>query len=1382
MGRSRLLCTTALTALTERVSGAASNDGASETLSADYVAFEERWYYLPGTNDPYEHQTDSSTTQFKYDATGRRIETVRLTSSGSQLSDKSHYRNGLLFSTEDSYGRKTYYGYDVTDFRVVRTVTGTVPEFSIPETDPGDSSYDPNEEILDLLRDSSENASYVVSDSVYDPNGDLVGTVDGRLTVTQHEYDSRGRRTASVHAEGTPVESRSEWQLDLASNVIEMRSPRYFDSSDSNGYQKAAETWVYNGRSLAISHTEAPGTAEAATEYFDHDDLGRRILHTDFLGNDWETHYENCCGTAIGSENPNGDGSISRKDPGGRLVHQVSVGTYASHVSSLENPVDGNTFRELTTQFDVLGRPVARTVWLAARGAVDVDDPPIAGLGGVSASDGLTEQYLYDDNLADGSGLDSASGLTPLIGATAIKLGTALTKLADTEANGGAGISFDSDAPGTARVSISPEGEVRFSISDAIGRGVMSGTLDPSDSSLITWNCAVHDETEAISGYGTVLVSKSVNALGKSSKQLSDAAGRTIQSVDALGEVTSYTYDASGNRLSVRDPNDVGQDCTYDALGRDLTCTDTESDSTSSTYDAAGNKITSTDAKSETTTYTYDARGRQIKQTDRLGGETEFAYLATGQLESLTDAEDSVTSYTYDDAGGKLTETYPDHTASTTPGQPGYGIVTFTLDPAGRTLRKQDQAGDTVTYNYDLAGRLTSRDYRTAANSPSGTIADSDTFTYDDAGRMLTAGSGRYGNTVTYTYDEAGRKATEALTVDSVTYTTSTEYDTAGRVSTLTYPDGTEVDRTYTDRGQLATLAVDSTTVDTRTYDDGGRLSTSTYNNGVAESRSYNDDNTLSTISYTGAAIGNLSYQWDSNKNKTFEGITGVMQYYGIDEANHDKNDRLVDIAYEGKYRPGGPLSGFDSATWDLSLVGDWDSFTENASTQNRTHNAAHEILTAASQSIVHDVKGNMTSIPAVLRPGSDPLGLVWDFDNRLVSADVDNDSTADVSYEWDALGRRVARDDGTTASIYVQNGQQTVADYTSGTAATSPTYNYVYASYIDEPVMRSGTGGNRYYHRTQQYSVSALTDSSGVVKERYAYDAYGGLSVFDGSGVARTATAEGNRFCYTGREWDEELSLYHYRARMYDPVCGRFCSRDPIGFRGGANFYAYVGNKPLINADPFGLYFVECRNNRVAFGERFRHCELKRNCTPGQRMGPYGLEFVTCDPVGKSKRCSRKLYPGKVGTKSCCEATDQDILECLGRHPSGQAGNSRPGSNCQSDTIESLQRCCLQSPWKPQWFAYGGDTANCASGHWVERNVVGPVWGWGPKRIFVCDVPLPDDWQGGEFRCKRYKAIRIPGRRYPTYRNVCIEWESVWDPGTSHWPDERARDLVPLN
>ncbi|QDV84101.1 RHS repeat domain-containing protein [Planctomycetes bacterium TBK1r] len=110
-------------------------------------------------------------------------------------------------------------------------------------------------------------------------------------------------------------------------------------------------------------------------------------------------------------------------------------------------------------------------------------------------------------------------------------------------------------------------------------------------------------------------------------------------------------------------------------------------------------------------------------------------------------------------------------------------------------------------------------------------------------------------------------------------------------------------------------------------------------------------------------------------------------------------------------------------------------------------------------------------------------------------------------------------------------------------------------------------------YLRGQQYSINALTDSSGTIKERYAYDAYGGLSIFDAAGTARTTTAEGNRYTYTGREYDDVLDLYHHRARMYDSIAGRFCSRDPIGFMGSPfNLYEYVSAMPLSARDPSGL------------------------------------------------------------------------------------------------------------------------------------------------------------------------------------------------------------------
>ncbi|MFN9435869.1 MAG: RHS repeat domain-containing protein [Planctomycetota bacterium] len=198
-----------------------------------------------------------------------------------------------------------------------------------------------------------------------------------------------------------------------------------------------------------------------------------------------------------------------------------------------------------------------------------------------------------------------------------------------------------------------------------------------------------------------------------------------------------------------------------------------------------------------------------------------------------------------------------------------------------------------------------------------------------------------------------------------------------------------------------------------------------------------------------------------------------------------------------------------------------------------------------------------------------------WDSDNKLRSADIDANGTADVNFQYDALGRRVARTGTGGSVVFVQMDQQTIADYPVGGAATTPTFRYVYASYIDEPVVRKGptsTSTAHFYHRNQQYSVTAMTTSTGAIAERYAYTAYGQPTILNASGTPlspQTSTLN-SRYSYTGREWDATLGLHHFRARWMSPSAGRFLRRDPIGYEDANTLYSsYFGFTFL---DPTGM------------------------------------------------------------------------------------------------------------------------------------------------------------------------------------------------------------------
>ncbi len=108
---------------------------------------------------------------------------------------------------------------------------------------------------------------------------------------------------------------------------------------------------------------------------------------------------------------------------------------------------------------------------------------------------------------------------------------------------------------------------------------------------------------------------------------------------------------------------------------------------------------------------------------------------------------------------------------------------------------------------------------------------------------------------------------------------------------------------------------------------------------------------------------------------------------------------------------------------------------------------------------------------------------------------------------------------------------------------------------------------GSVFYTFDQQGSTAQRLDGAGNVISAHGFDAFGA------SLTANAAPAD--PYAGFGAQWgyraDAETGLLLLGQRYYDPASGRFVNRDPAGYGGGINLYAYCENDPVGWVDPAG-------------------------------------------------------------------------------------------------------------------------------------------------------------------------------------------------------------------
>ncbi len=1159
-----------------------SNPGDWATNATDLALYLERVYTPATTTDTdgrgnlwkYQYDTngyllqtvapDSTTTTYTYDPT--TLQVASKTDANGNTTSYLYDSEGNRLQTTDALGHVTTYTYEPI-FNMMTSMTdprGRVTTYTIDpsngnqtkETDPlGQTqswTYDSHGNVLtdtdkngnvtqyqydafgNMIQETDALGTSVQSTTLnaYDTEGNLTSVTDALGRVTQYQYDGMDRLIKETDAVGTPQQRIIQTFYDGDGNRTQVIDGRGITT-----------TYQYDLRNRLVTETDAVGTPQQRTTTAAYDTDDNRIRLTDPLGR--ITTYQYDTRNRLTKET----------DASGTSV-QASTETAYDAVSNVITQTDANGHTTVYT-YDPLNRRSTMTDAAGDETQYFYDTGTFTGpvtLGGVTVNCVQCGAVPGSSFVTEQIDPDGSAGLHP--GVTYYKYDALDRMVIRVQKVGATTDTIDLGVDAVTLYSYDPVGN-RLTLTEADG----NTTTDQYDAKN-----RLSQETNAAGDVIMTAYDAVNNVISVTAPNLNvttnsyDALNRVIQVTDSAGLVATYTYDADDNRISAGDGNGNVTSYNYDALNRMITATDPLGKTTTSQYDAVNNLLSITDRNGNVTTFTYDALNRRTTRKDALGHTTKFQYDAVGNVTELIDANTHTTQFFYDVVNRPHQETYADGLS-----------ISYTYDPISNLLTRTDQKSQVTNYTYNDLYFLTGRSYPSAIN---------DTLTYDLSGRMLTAQRGPYASFtpsvwgVTYTYDGANRVTQTVQNGQTISYV----YNIPGRTRQVTYP-GSRVITENTDARTLMDHIDDAGSpppIVQYTYDLDNNMLSRDYRNGTTSAFTYNANNWATSIVHDNpAAFAQFAYAYDNEGNKQYE---NKLHYPSHSECySYDSTYRLITFQSGTLGSPNpcpvvAPPTPPTQISYTLDPVGNWKSKTTNGVSQTRVHNVTNELIKINSTSITYDANGNMQN--------DGTYTYAYDEENRLVTVTQISDSAVVGQYQYDALSRRVqkiADPAGTpTATLYYYDNARILEEQNSS-AVTQATY--VYGNTVDEVLTMTRGGQTYYYHQNGQGSVEAITNSTATPVERYTYDAYGLVTVTDGSfnPIAPNAwgtphSAIGNPDLFTGRQLDEETGLYFYRARYYDAVKGRFIQRDPLGYVDGANLYEYALSNPINFVDPMGL------------------------------------------------------------------------------------------------------------------------------------------------------------------------------------------------------------------
>ncbi|HMV54817.1 MAG TPA: RHS repeat-associated core domain-containing protein [Rhodocyclaceae bacterium] len=720
---------------------------------------------------------------------------------------------------------------------------------------------------------------------------------------------------------------------------------------------------------------------------------------------------------------------------------------------------------------------------------------------------------------------------------------------------------------------------------------------------------------------------------------------------DCSAKTTRYHYDGYGNLARVVDA--LGQETrlTHDAIGRLITATLADGASLAWQYDAAGRLTGETDALARATRYSLDERGRLTGRTDAAGRRISLGYDRAQRFSRLTTENGEGYDFAYDAADRLVEERRPDGTRLQYEYDANDEVVAVlrhtgcngdVFDPVDRPVPGPAAGDDTaagasprrIELTRDAAGRLIEK------RSGSQTVR----YRYDKADQLVEAvrlgAGGEPAHSVRFEYDALGRIVAEHATdhASGRTHSLAHEHDLLGnrtrtRLPALAGSAQRHLHYLYYGSGHLHHVRL--------SLDEGEGLRQQSLWHGIAD---FERDDLHREILRTQGAL-TTRYQLDplgrrlASQAHRGNGL-GVLPDNLPGVSTHLPQPGAASLAKRYRYDAAGELREAHhphkgAASYDYDPTGRLEAVLRSAAggrngatpAERFDYDAAGNLLDPAQAEARGYVRDNLVRVFEDKRYAYDGHGrltekrsgnhtvqhFAWDDEDRLTRVTTTrrpgtkHETTQTTTFDYDALGRRVAKVDAFGRTEFIWEGLRLIEER-RGTRAISYVYepgSHVPLARIDGNVMAgeseaandertapasSGAAGDEspsgaqlyYFHTDPSGLPEELSDGQGRLRWRAQYRAWGNTlqehweaTDLDGRPIALDATEQTDaleqNLRYQGQYLDRDTGLHYNTFRYYDPDVGRFISPDPIGLEGGFNLFAYAPN-PVIWADPWGL------------------------------------------------------------------------------------------------------------------------------------------------------------------------------------------------------------------